>query len=103
MELRDNTDIRIKILDAQSSEFICAVPVPISVEAVFSKYRLVPSAINFGSLVYGSSKEKFFDIQNKGQFDFDFELYNLKIDELKELIYEEIQLYHSDKAIDKYI
>jgi hydrocephalus-inducing protein len=79
MELCDNTDIRIKILDAQSQEFICAVPVPVSVEAVFSKYRLVPSAINFGSLVYGDSKEKFFDIQNKGQHEFNFELFDFNM------------------------
>ena len=33
------------------------------------------------------------------EFDFDFELYSLKIGEYKELIYDEIALYHSDKAI----
>lgn len=29
-------------------------------------------------------------------FDFDFELFSLKIPEYKELIFEEIKLYHSD-------
>jgi len=32
-------------------------------------------------------------------FDFDFELYSLKTDEIKQLMYEEIQLYHSEEAV----
>ena len=36
-------------------------------------------------------------------FDFDFELYSLTVSELRELIYNEIQLYHSDEAVDKYL
>jgi serine/threonine protein kinase len=36
-------------------------------------------------------------------FDFDFEKYDLSIEETKELIYEEILLYHSSKAQKKYI
>lgn len=35
-------------------------------------------------------------------FDFDFELFSLKIPEYKELIFEEIKLYHSQEAIDEY-
>ncbi len=35
-------------------------------------------------------------------FDFDFELFSLKIPEYKELIFEEIKLYHSDEAIAEY-
>ena len=35
-------------------------------------------------------------------FDFDFELYSLKIPEYKQLIYEEILLYHDQSEIDKY-
>jgi hypothetical protein len=36
-------------------------------------------------------------------FDFDFEIYDLKPEEYKDLIYEEIQLYHSDEALKKYM
>ena len=36
-------------------------------------------------------------------FDFDFEKYDLKIDEIKNELYEEIALYHSSKAQKKYI
>lgn len=36
-------------------------------------------------------------------FDFDFEKYDLSIEEQKELIHEEILLYHSSKAQKKYI
>ena len=35
-------------------------------------------------------------------FDFDFELFSLKIPEYKELIFEEIKLYHSTEAEEKY-
>ena len=35
-------------------------------------------------------------------FDFDFELFSLKIPEYKELIFEEIKLYHSDEANAEY-
>jgi mitogen-activated protein kinase 1/3 len=36
-------------------------------------------------------------------FDFDFEKYDLSIEELKEEIQEEIKLYHSSKSQKKYI
>ena len=36
-------------------------------------------------------------------FDFDFELYNFKKDEYKELIYQEIMLYHDEDAIEQYL
>lgn len=36
-------------------------------------------------------------------FDFDFEMYDLTIEEQKELILEEISLYHSKKARKKYL
>ena len=36
-------------------------------------------------------------------FDFDFEKYSLTKDDYKELIYEEIMLYHSDEAAQNYI
>lgn len=35
-------------------------------------------------------------------FDFDFELFSLKIPEYKELIFEEIKLYHSEEATAAY-
>jgi len=36
-------------------------------------------------------------------FDFDFELYDLSTEETKELLFEEIMLYHSSSAQKKYI
>ena len=35
-------------------------------------------------------------------FDFDFEIYDLSIDDQRKLIYDEIMLYHSRKAQKKY-
>lgn len=37
------------------------------------------------------------------RFDFDFELYSLKTNEYKELIYEEIQLYHDESQVNNYM
>ena len=36
-------------------------------------------------------------------FDFDFEIYDLKKEEYKDLIYEEIMLYHSDEMLRSYL
>ena len=36
-------------------------------------------------------------------FDFDYELYSLKTSEYKELLFEEIKLYHSEEAVEKYL
>ncbi len=35
-------------------------------------------------------------------FDFDFEMFSLKIPEYKELMYEEIKLYHDDDVREEY-
>ena len=49
----------------------------------------------------------FIDDEPEGEpvsrFDFDFELYSLKTQEYKELIYEEILLYHEEKAVNNYL
>jgi len=37
------------------------------------------------------------------RFDFDFELYSLKTPEYKELIYDEIMLYHNEASVDSYL
>lgn len=37
------------------------------------------------------------------RFDFDFELYSLKTNEYKELIYDELCLYHDQSAVDNYL
>ena len=36
-------------------------------------------------------------------FDFDFEIYDLKKEEFKDLIYEEVMLYHSDEMLRLYL
>ena len=36
------------------------------------------------------------------RFDFDFEFYSLQASEYKELIYEEIMLYHEEVAVQRY-
>lgn len=36
-------------------------------------------------------------------FDFDFEIYSLKKEDYKDLIYEEIMLYHDEEAVRQYL
>ena len=36
-------------------------------------------------------------------FDFDFEIYDLKCEDYKELLYEEVMLYQSDENVRKYL
>lgn len=36
-------------------------------------------------------------------FDFDYELFSLRTQEYKELLFEEIKLYHSEEAVQKYL
>ena len=36
-------------------------------------------------------------------FDFDYEIFDLSKDDLKNLIYEEIMLYHEDEALKQYM
>ena len=35
-------------------------------------------------------------------FDFDFEIYDLKSQDFKDLMYEEIMLYHSQEKLEEY-
>ena len=37
------------------------------------------------------------------QFDFDFEKYMLKKSEYRDLMYDEVQLYHSEEAVNTYM
>lgn len=41
--------------------------------------------------------------QNVSAFDFDFEIYSLKKEDYKDLIYEEIMLYHDEAAVKQYM
>lgn len=36
-------------------------------------------------------------------FDFDFEVYSLKKEDYKDLIYEEIMLYHDENSVKEYL
>ena len=49
-------------------------PVRVMMHSVFSKSTLVPKGINFGPMVYATSKERTFELTNTGEFDFNFSL-----------------------------
>jgi len=36
-------------------------------------------------------------------YDFDFEIYDLKREDYKDLLYEEVMLYHSDELLKNYL
>ena len=76
--LRDNPDVRLKFTELLTSEVLdnLTTPVRISAHSVFSKSVLVPKGINFGPMVYATTKERSFELTNTGEFDFDFTLRN---------------------------
>lgn len=74
--LTDNTDVRLQITELLTGEILqeLTVPVRITARALFSRYHVVPRGINFGPLVYGTQKERSFELTNTGEFDFAFTL-----------------------------
>mmetsp|Transcript_4036 Transcript_4036/g.9628 ORF Transcript_4036/g.9628 Transcript_4036/m.9628 type:complete len:4944 (+) Transcript_4036:104-14935(+) len=76
VNLVDNTELNCLI--SVSGEVIVKLPIKVNVRAVFSKFRILPSkGINFGPLVYNTKKSRTFEIQNKGEFEFTYELVSL--------------------------
>ncbi|XP_052816168.1 hydrocephalus-inducing protein homolog isoform X2 [Mya arenaria] len=60
---------------SDSGTLIATIPVKVSVKAVFNKYNILPmSDINFGSLLVNSKKSRTFIIENKGEFDFKYQI-----------------------------
>ncbi|QDZ25387.1 hypothetical protein HOP50_17g79270 [Chloropicon primus] len=76
MKLHTNSYIAIEILETLTEKTEHTIPVRVDVDAVFSKYVLRPAnGLNFGPHVYDTDSEpKTFEILNKGEFDFDFDI-----------------------------
>ncbi|XP_026975142.1 hydrocephalus-inducing protein homolog [Sagmatias obliquidens] len=73
--------LRCQIIEPSISEggkVISSIPIKISVNAVFSRYSIIPSSIiNFGALICGTRKSSSFTIENRGVIDFKYTLYRL--------------------------
>eukprot|EP00667_Euglena_gracilis_P000008 EG_transcript_8 len=77
--LASNQDMLIRFTEPRTNKSIGAVPVPVSVRAVFSKYLLTPAhGINFGPGLFTTKKTATFEIANQGAFDVPYRLFSLK-------------------------
>ena len=58
-----------------SGETIACIPIKIAVRALYSRYALLPQTdIDFGSVIVNSKKQLQFAIENKGEFEFKFNI-----------------------------
>ena len=74
LTLVNNVDVRLRITEPLTGEDFVTVPIPVTAHCVFSKYLTVPRGINFGPMVYDTTKERTFELQNTGEFEFNFSL-----------------------------
>ncbi len=58
-----------------AGETIACIPIKITVRALYSRYALLPkNDIDFGSIIVNSKKQLQFAIENKGEFEFKFNI-----------------------------
>jgi hydrocephalus-inducing protein len=73
--LKANSDMKMTVVEAQTQSSVPVVPIRITANAVFSKYRILPiSGINFGPMEIDTIKQKKLEIYNDGEFDFEYKL-----------------------------
>jgi hydrocephalus-inducing protein len=81
---KNTCDIILNILEGKTFEKHNAIPININVNAVYSKYSIVPlKNINFGPMQYGESAPRSFEIRNEGLFDFKFAICDFKDEDKK--------------------
>ncbi|XP_075242911.1 hydrocephalus-inducing protein-like isoform X4 [Convolutriloba macropyga] len=70
--------IKCKIVEpsqGDTGEVIAIIPIKVSVRAIFSRFKISPSHdLNFGPICSGQRKQKFFTIENLGEFDFKYNI-----------------------------
>ncbi len=76
VHIRNNVDIRCKIIEVKTGQVEEEFPVRVQAESVFSKYRLQPlRGINFGALKFGSTpRERNFELRNDGIFPYNYRI-----------------------------
>ncbi|OCT82470.1 hypothetical protein XELAEV_18025000mg [Xenopus laevis] len=74
VQIADKPILRCQIIEpslGEGGETIASIPIRLSVQSVFAKYRLSPSSdINFGAMVLGTRKQSSFTLENCGSLEF---------------------------------
>eukprot|EP00079_Xenopus_tropicalis_P024447 XP_012817094.1 PREDICTED: hydrocephalus-inducing protein homolog isoform X1 [Xenopus tropicalis] len=74
VQIADKPILRCQIIEpslGEGGETIASIPIRLSVQSVFTKYRLSPSSdINFGAMVLGTRKQSSFTLENCGSLEF---------------------------------
>uniref|UniRef100_UPI003AADF4DB hydrocephalus-inducing protein homolog n=1 Tax=Centroberyx gerrardi TaxID=166262 RepID=UPI003AADF4DB len=73
VSLREQPVLRCQVIEpsiGDGGETIAIIPIKVSIQSVFSRYKITPASdINFGPLVYGCKKTQSFTIENNGVFE----------------------------------
>lgn len=87
LKLRTNnstTDINMEVLEGKTLEIHKSVPINVAVNAVFSKYSVIPiKNINFGPIQFNETKTRTFEIKNEGLFEFNYTLFDYNNEEFR--------------------
>lgn len=82
---RNTTDIIMEIQEGQSLELFQPVPINVAVNAVFSKYSILPlKNINFGPIQFNDSKTLTIEVKNEGLFEFNYTLFDFNNQEFRQ-------------------
>ncbi|KAM4722980.1 hydrocephalus-inducing protein homolog [Rhinophrynus dorsalis] len=88
VQIADKPILRCQVIEpslSEGGETIASIPIRLSVQSVFSKYRLCPSSvINFGAMVLGSRKLCSFTLENCSHLEFRFNISKLIKEEMSQ-------------------
>ncbi|EGR28756.1 hypothetical protein IMG5_169530, partial [Ichthyophthirius multifiliis] len=84
------TDIIMEILEGKTLELYKPVPINVKVNAVFSKYTILPlKNINFGPIQFNDSKTLSFEIKNEGLFEYNYTIFNYYDEDFRKQLLDE--------------
>ncbi|XP_022080460.1 hydrocephalus-inducing protein homolog isoform X2 [Acanthaster planci] len=82
--IRDQPILKCQVIEPNISdggETIASIPVKLGVRSIFSKYNVYPvSDINFGAVLVSHRRTRSFIIENKGEFDFKYNVNRMSRD-----------------------
>ena len=82
-----STDMILEILEGKTLEVFKPVPINVAVNAVFSKYSILPyKNINFGPMQFNDTKTRQFTIKNEGIFEFAFTVFDFFNEEARKVV-----------------
>uniref|UniRef100_G1MRN0 HYDIN axonemal central pair apparatus protein n=1 Tax=Meleagris gallopavo TaxID=9103 RepID=G1MRN0_MELGA len=84
INIEDKPILKCQVIEpslCEGGEAIAIIPVKVSAKALFSKYSITPASfIDFGTVVNGTKKTCSFILENRGSFDFKFQIYKAEQD-----------------------